>query len=108
MQSGGHQIQSGIMRQGDTEQGQGVVPKLTVVTTESGVGFAVRIGVVDKLVFHGDAAGHDLWRTAALHQLSPDRIVGRKDHQCIVGGVEAVHPQIVPGQQGVIAAGSGD
>jgi len=63
-----------------------------------------RCRIVDDPVVDADARGDNLGSRAPPDNLGPDGVVRGEDDGRVVAGVEAVHPQIVPGNHNILVA----
>ena len=90
----------------DLEELLGVGPELRE-RAPVGVGLPRRRGVVEDPVLDGEPVDRDLGRASATDHLGPDRVVGGEDHRLVVGGVQAVHAEVVPGHHHEVAGDRG-
>jgi hypothetical protein len=103
-----YQVQASVEDEVGPEQRLHIGPELAEIRDDGICAELLGRGVVHHPVLNGDPSGNDLGRGPAPNHLSPDRVVGGQDHRRVVGGVEAVHTEIVPGKHDDLAAGGGN
>ncbi len=94
-----------IFGEGNTEEGQDVLPEIRLADRGRIVGPG-RVG--DRLVGHGHARGIGDQVSRGVDDLRKEVVVGRQDREDGKVGVHAVHPEVVPGDRAPDRSGSRD